>query len=113
MLHQTFTTPLTPRAFDAIVAQLAAKADHETTCCADVNGAELEWTTFFATQDDHDYGWNYRHEVCTATRCKLIGAWAQDDDGNLYAGDRDELAAMLGEKVITAWEDRAEGECNE
>jgi hypothetical protein len=77
----------------------------ETECEAVIDGEELEWTAFFAEEIDPDGGINSAHECCAYTRCKLRGAWAENGEtGQLYAGNRDEIAATLGEKTVDAWE---------
>lgn len=111
-------TALSHIAFDARVAQMTGKADRELECYAAIGGGdELEWTAFFAEEVDPIYGFNSRHEVCAATRCKLVGAWAEEDDGSaqgpLYAGNRDEIVAMIGESAVSAWEKYAEEIAND
>jgi hypothetical protein len=104
---------VTPHAFEAIVAQMARQGYHEATPCAEIDGEELEWTAFFATEIDPDGGINSYHECCAYTRCKLVGAWAENrDTGKLYAGNRDEIAAVLGEAAVTAWEIDTEEDVN-
>jgi hypothetical protein len=101
-------TPITPRAFDAIVSQLAQTGANEWTMCADINGTERDWVAFFDTEEDPYGGIDNRHQVCSTIRAKLIGAWCEDDDGNLYAGNRAELAEMIGQDEVDRWEREAE-----
>jgi hypothetical protein len=91
-------TPLSPHAFDARVAQLTSKGFAEY----DLDG----WTAFFETDVDPYGGIDERHEVCACTRCTLAGAWR--DDIGLYAGNRKEIAAMIGEASVKRWEAIAE-----
>jgi len=100
----TFHTPnLTPRAFDAIVSQMTGKGHYE----AEFDG----WTAFFELDTDTDSygGMNARHEVCPCTTASLVGAWREDQDGNLFAGNRDEVAALVGEAEVLRWEAYVEG----
>jgi hypothetical protein len=108
------TLAVTPHAFAAIVAQMTRQGYREVFPCAVIDGDEMEWTAFFATEIDPDGGINSAHECCAYTRCKLIGAWAENGDtGQLYAGNRDDIAATLGEKTVDAWERYAEEGANE
>jgi hypothetical protein len=101
---------LTPRAFDAIVAQIAPCGNREMECYATVNGEQVIWTAFFEEEEDPYYGFNSRHEVCPATRCRFVGAY---DSECTIAGNRDEMIALLGDAVIARWENIAEEEANE
>jgi hypothetical protein len=103
-------TPRTPHAFHAIVAQLTNQGHREATVYDD---DDQEWTAFFSEEVDPDGGINGDHECCAYTRCTFAGAWAEDDDGQLYAGNRDELIADLGDIVIKEWEACAEQGANE
>lgn len=104
----SFPTELTPRAFDARVAQLARKGFTERTSYAELNGAELEWAAFFDAVEDPSGGINHRHEVCSCMRHTLAGAWTNDDDGRLYAGNRDEMIALIGQAQVERWEAEAD-----
>ena len=91
----TFHTPiLTPRAFDAIVSQMAGRGHYE----AEFDG----WTAFLDLDTDSYGGMNERHEVCPCTTATLVGAWRED--GNLFAGNRAEVAALVGETEVKRWE---------
>lgn len=105
MLHQT----ITPRAFDAIVSQFTCKADRELECYATINGEQIIWTAFFEDDEDPQYGFNSRHEVCPAIRCTLVGAY---DSECMWAGNRDELIKKIGDAAVAAWEAQAEEEAN-
>lgn len=105
MLHQT----ITPRAFDAIVGQFTCKADRELECYATLNGEQIIWTAFFQEEEDPHYGFNSRHEVCPAIRCTLVGAY---DSECMWAGNRDEITAMIGDAAVAAWEAQAEERAN-
>ena len=96
----TFHTPnLTPRAFDAIVSQMAGRGHYE----AEFDG----WTAFLDLDTDSCGGTNEHHEVCACTVATLVGAWRED--GNLFAGNRDEVAALIGETEVKRWEAYVEG----
>ena len=96
----TFHAPiLTPRAFDAIVSQMAGKGHFE----AEIDG----WTAFFDLDVDSYGGTNERHEVCACTVAALVGAWRED--GNLFAGNRAEVAALVGDTEVKRWEAYAAG----
>ena len=93
----TFHTPnLTPRAFDAIVSQMAGRGHYE----AEFDG----WTAFLDLDTDSYGGMNERHEVCPCTTASLVGAWREGEDGNLFAGNRAEVAALVGEAEVLRWE---------
>ena len=99
----TFHTPnLTPRAFDAIVSQMAGRGHYE----AEFDG----WTAFFETECyqrwDNENHYLRNAEPLTAT---LVGTWREDEDGNLFAGNRAEVAALVGEAEVLRWEAYVEG----
>ena len=98
----TFHTPiLTPRAFDAIVSQMAGRGHYE----AEFDG----WTAFLDLDTDSYGGMNERHEVCPCTTATLFGAWREDEGGNLFAGNRAEVVALIGETEVKRWEAYVEG----
>jgi len=94
---------LTPRAFDAIIAQIARKADEEQTAYIQLDGQEREISAFYTRADDAQ-GWDgARHEYSYVTAFHLIGAWFEDPDtGAVWAGDRAELAALIGDDATDA-----------
>lgn len=95
---------LTPRAFDAIIAQIARKADDERTACATVGGRERDFTVFYVREDRPGAGITSSHECCDMTVLTPIGAWFEDGDtGALWAGDAGELAALIGDAQVEAW----------
>ncbi len=91
---------LTPHAFDARLAQLTGKgfAEYEFD----------EWTAFFEVDEDPYGGMDEQHRVCACVRCKLVGAWREDEDGNLFAGNREEILAVVGPREVRRWEAYAE-----
>ena len=99
-------TALTPRAADAILAQLTRKGFHEWDFAAPVDGVTLAFNAFFEAEEDEYGGINNRHEVCAYTHFTAMGAWAELADGSLWAGNRDELAALIGEATVERWEAR-------
>jgi len=102
-----YTHIRTPRAFDAIVGQLTCKGFHETEIEADLLGETVLWTAFFETETD-PYGGIASDGVCACVNYTLAGAWAEDGDGHLYAGSRDEVAALVGDAEVRRWERLAE-----
>jgi hypothetical protein len=94
---------LTHRAFDAIIAQIARKATDECTAYAEIDGQEREISAFYTREIDWFGGINSAHECCEVTNYRLIGAWYEDPDtGAVWAGDRAELAALIGEDATDA-----------
>lgn len=94
----TFHAPiLTPRAFDAIVSQMAGRGHYE----AEIDG----WTAFFETECyqrwDNENHYLRNAEPLIAT---LVGAWREGEDGNLFAGNQAEVAALVGEAEVRRWE---------
>ncbi len=95
---------LTPHAFDARLAQLTGKGFTEY----DFD----EWTAFFEVEFEQGDGeWlRLRYPVLSVT---LKGAWREDDDGTLFCGNRDEIAALIGQAEVDRWEqhiwDREDG----
>lgn len=103
---------ITPHAFNARVAEMTRWSVRETQEDAAMNGAILTWSAHFTEETDPTGGQDSSYEVCPYTTCTLIGAWAEHDDGSsrcpLYAGNREEMVAALGEVTIKAWESYAE-----
>lgn len=93
---------LTPRAFDAILSQLTGKGYTEAEFDGEVRGAG--WTALFETETDPYGGINGSHEVCSCISARLVGAWREDENGNLFAGDRDEVLAVVGDAEVKRWE---------
>jgi len=99
----------TTRAAEAIIAQITGRGDCEGTFYAEVDGKECEFTAWFTTEweredcysDTHGRSWgHYDNATCT-----LIGAWTFDDeDAVMFAGNRSELAALIGEAKVSKWE---------
>lgn len=107
----SFITPtLTPRAAEAIIAWITRRGDTDGTFYASINGVEHEFEARFDVEwereprfsDTHSSG--YGHDDLAT--CSLIGAWAFDEDGNTaFAGNRAEVAALLGEPTVCQWEE--------
>lgn len=109
--------PLTRIAFDARLSQLTCKGYSECefeayTAC----GSVLCFSGFFDCEL-----WDHLNNGPTSERddhvwyvCKLVGAWAEDGDtGALFAGNRDEIAAMVGADEVARWEKRMADGMNE
>jgi hypothetical protein len=94
---------LTPHAFDARLAQLTGKgfAEYEFDF-SEVRGSGV-WTAFFEVEREQDCGeWlRLNHAVLSVT---LMGAWREDEDGNVFCGNRDEITAIVGAKEVARWE---------
>ena len=43
------------------------------------------------------------------TTATLFGAWREDEGGNLFAGNRAEVVALIGETEVKRWEAYVEG----
>lgn len=109
---------LTPIAAAAIVAQIERNADtgDGTDFCADINGQERIFEARFSTDWDGEERYSDTHSSGSGrdyfAKCKLVGAWAYDEDGEIdIAGNRDEVAALIGETAVDQWEaDQSERE---
>jgi hypothetical protein len=96
---------LSPHAFNAIIAQIARRADHEGTAYAMVEGEEREFTVLYVREDRPDAGITSSHECCDMEVLLPIGAWFEDPDtGALWAGSREELTALIGAQQVEAME---------
>lgn len=102
--------PPTPRAASAIIAQMTAKADHETTRYARIDGQEREFTVHYTTEwssekrysDTHSSGYGYD----SFALCDIVGAWYENDSGEVvFAGNKAELEALVGDDQVAQWED--------
>jgi len=97
----TASNTLTPHTAAAIIRQIESKSDVWDEC--EVNG--MTFQVGFAVDHEwenslHPYASGY---VC---ECKVIGAWAEDENGDvIFAGNRAELVSLVGEKIVAAWED--------
>ena len=106
MLHQT----ITPRAFDAIAAQIDQDGDTGGTFYAVVNGQELEFTARFKTEwtreqrysDTHSNGFGYDD----LAECTLVGCYAFDPETGerCFAGNRAETVDLIGPRKVCSWE---------
>lgn len=95
---------LTRHATDAIIAQIRFAANDEATKCAAVDGAEVEFTVHYSTEWDRsrdDYGC-----MGNVASCEITGAWIADPDTGdaTWAGNKAELEALIGEKLVWQWE---------
>ncbi len=102
---------LTPLAALAIVQQIEKAADtgEGTDFAGYVNGTfrifearfSREWDSEERYIDTHSSGYG-RDQFAV---CKLVGAWAYDDDGEIdIAGNRAEIVAMVGDARVSDWE---------
>jgi hypothetical protein len=102
----TFHT--TPRAAEAIIAQMTAKADVSGWFYATIQGVQRDVCAFFKTRETQN-GSNISDgfSACWITECDLIGAWAEcaETGDVVFAGNRDEVAALVGEAEVRCWED--------
>ena len=95
---------LTRHATDAIIAQIQFAANDEATKHAAVDGEEREFTVMYSTdwdRDRDDYGC-----MGNTARCEITGAWIADPDTGdaAWAGNKRELEALIGEKLVWQWE---------
>ena len=98
----SFSSP-TPRAAEAIISHLARRGDTEGTFYITVNGVEQEFEARFDVEWER-VGYFKRPDYDEA-QCSLIGAWAYDEDGEVwFAGNRAELVLLIGEKAVSEWE---------
>lgn len=86
---------LTPHSFDARLAQLTGKGFVEYDFDA--------WTAFFDVQHEQPLGDKMRWRDPVES-VRFMGAWMEDADGKLFAGNRDEVLAIVGEKEVDRWE---------
>lgn len=98
------TPSLTRIAADAIIAQMVSRADGEYTRYAKLNGVEHEFTVHFKTdwhRDRGDIG-----VMSNWAECEIVGAWAEDPETGAvaWAGNRREMEALLGDKMVGEWE---------
>lgn len=94
---------ITPRAAGAIIAQMARKTDAIEARCAIVDGAELEFNIYHATEWVNRGGHYMNRDEFP--ECDIVGAWsAGEDDEVIFAGNRAELAALIGEAKVCEWE---------
>lgn len=102
-------TKSTPRAASAIITQMTAMAEEETTRYATIDGVEHEFTVYYTTEwgseerysDTHSSGYG----SADVAECTIIGAWTEDEDGDVaFAGDRRELETLIGDKLVSEWE---------
>ena len=100
----------TPRAASAVIAQMTCAAHGEDTRYAEINGAEHEFSVHFTTEWHRESRYSDTHSSGsgsdTYAQCEIVGAWAEDPEtGDVaFAGNRDELAALIGEKLAAKWE---------
>ena len=104
---------LTPIAAAAIVAQIEEAGDtgEGTDFCADITGQERIFEARFETDWDSEERYSDTHSSGSGrdyyATCKLVGAWAYDEDDEIdIAGNREEIVALIGEKAVLAWEAR-------
>ncbi len=103
---------ITQHAFDARLAQLTGKGFVEYDFDAIDGTRGAGWTAFFEVEGEQSDGeWLRLNYPVQGVR--LMGAWREDADGNLFCGNRDEVAAIVGEAEVARWEayvfDREDG----
>ena len=104
MFHAPIHTPPTPIAAQAIIAQIETRGECDGEYCADLNGQEYTFTAWFDTE------WQrvgeYRQRDYDEATCTLVGAYSYDPDfGHVaFAGNRAEIAALIGEAEVCRWE---------
>ena len=93
--------------------QMALAMDTEGTHYATVDGTEREFTAYFTAE--RVSGTDGQHRACEVTKCSLIGAISYSlDDGSIsFAGNREEVVALIGQREVWAWEDAAGREADE
>lgn len=97
---------ITRIAVDAILAQISAKSDCEGRFYGDVDGTECEFTAMFSTDWTGPYSEFGRRGSYYEATCKLLGAFADHPETEaMIAGNRAEIAALVGEKAVEGWED--------
>jgi hypothetical protein len=106
---------LTPRAFDAIIAQMECRCDQRGLSYAMIDGVEWEFCTLFRVDWNGPFSDYPGDPIYWQADCDLIGAWAFDPDTDQYrfAGNRAETVALLGEETARRWEREAQEEANE
>ncbi len=94
---------MTHHAFDARLAQLTGKgfAEYDFDAIDGTRGAG--WTAFFEVEGDQGDG-EWLRLSYPVRSVRLMGAWMEDEDGNLFCGDRAEVAAIVGEAEVARWE---------
>lgn len=93
----------TPIAAQAIIAQIETKGDCTYTCYADIGGVEHEFEAWFRVEWER-VG-EYRQPDYDEATCTLVGAYAYDENGDvLFAGNRSETIALIGETAVDRWE---------
>lgn len=97
---------ITRIAVDAIIAQVSAKSDCDGRFYGNVGGAECEFTAMFCTDWTGPYSEDSREGTYYEADCKLLGAYADHPEtGAMIAGNRAEIAALVGEMAVEGWEE--------
>ena len=107
MFHAPIHTPPTPIAAQAIIAQIEGRGDCDYEFEAMINGVAHVFTAWFVTDWERDsYDGEYLYLSRGAATCALVGAYASDpdDEYTAFAGNRAELAALIGEAEVCRWE---------
>jgi hypothetical protein len=91
---------LTPHSFKARLDQITGKGHQEYEFEHD---GLLWWAFFEVTHEqlvsDEFMRW---HDPVEAVR--LVGAWAESEDGGAFCGNRFEVQAIVGQQEIERWE---------
>jgi hypothetical protein len=94
---------ITPRAAEAVIAQLAYESNTTATRYAMVDGAEMEFEVYHSTEWVNRGGHYMNRDEFP--ECEIVGAWSADEDGYvIFAGNRAELVALIGEAKVCEWE---------
>lgn len=101
-MHHTPT--LTRIAFDARLLDISRASDCEADVWSEVAGQAQEFTAFFAEDVTGPYSDPGPRGAYYDYACKLLGAWCEFDSGKLFAGNRAEVAALIGEDECQRWE---------
>lgn len=102
---------MTPHSAQAIVSQITRKGDCDGTFYAEVGSKEREFEAWFETEWEREQRYSDTHSSGFGSYdiadCRLVGAYSYDDDGEIaLCGNRAEIAAMIGEATVAAWEER-------
>ncbi len=88
------------------MAQITKRGDCDGTFCATVDGVEHEFEAWFDREITGPYSDFGRSGSYVEASCTVVGAWSYDEAGEvLFAGNRAELAALIGEAEVRRWED--------
>jgi hypothetical protein len=96
------------RAEEAVITQMTADADVSGWFYTQIKGVGRDVCAFFKTRDVYHGSQGDRDlPIGWITDCTLSGAWVEcGETGDvLFAGNRDETVALVGEYKVRKWED--------